>query len=60
MVGINTIRIENKMKRYFPNTICKGVSGLVDSVSKVPDLYSSESDRMEIAGTKNSKTQGAN
>jgi hypothetical protein len=48
------------MKRYFPNTICKGVSGLVDSVSKVPDLYSSESDRIEIAGTKKSKTHGAN
>ena len=49
-----------KMATYLPKTILRLEIGFVMSNSKVPDLNSSESERIEIAGIKNIKTQGAN
>jgi hypothetical protein len=58
-VGSSTIKIINRIAKYFPRTICLGESGFVFNISKVPDLNSSDNVRIEIAGTRNKKTQGA-
>jgi hypothetical protein len=60
IVGTNTINNEVMMKKNLPITILKWETGLVDKVSYVPVLNSSENERIEMAGTSISKTQGAN
>ena len=47
-----------KIAMYLPATIWNLVSGLVCNISNVPDLNSSEKERIVIAGTKNISTQG--
>jgi hypothetical protein len=48
-----------RIEKYLPKTICQEESGFVFSISNVPALNSSESERMVIAGTRNIRTQGA-
>ncbi len=45
--------------KYLPNIICNSVIGLVTNKTIVTDLFSSEKDRMVIAGIRNKKIQGA-
>ena len=54
IVNSNTMSIE----KYLPNTICQDDKGRVLSISKVPALNSSASERILIAGTRNINIQG--
>jgi hypothetical protein len=59
MVGsIDNIVIVNPAK-YLPKIICNSVIGFVTNNSMVPDLFSSEKERMVMAGIKNKNTHGA-
>lgn len=58
---VGKIEISTKVKeaKNFPNTILDSVRGKVDKISMVPDLNSSENERIVKAGIKNMITQGA-
>src|SRR5699024_3418852 len=56
--GSNDIKIRITAAKYFPNTICILVIGLVCSISIVPNLNSSLNNRMLTAGIKNIRIHG--
>src|SRR4051812_48037102 len=45
-VGSSTMRMIVMIAKYFPVTICHGVTGFVFRISIVPDLFSSDNVRM--------------
>src|SRR5699024_7926355 len=58
MLGSKAIIIRITAAKYFPNTICRLVIGLVCSISIVPNLNSSLNKRMLTAGIKNIRIHG--
>ena len=52
-VGTITKSMMSNTEKYFPDTICQDVTGLVLRISNVPVLNSSERERIVIAGIRN-------
>ena len=58
-VGSTENTTSNNPAKYLARIICRSVSGRVSNSSMVPDFFSSENNRIVMAGMRNIKTQGA-